>query len=65
MPRKKSLDSKVESALDKQLDNIDNLEPAVRMTCIKLGIQLMMVQHKIKEGDGFGSEFDTGDKSDD
>lgn len=57
MPRKKSIESEVESALQAELKNISNLEPAVRMTCIKLGIQWVMVQHKISDSRDYGAEF--------
>lgn len=66
MPRKKSIESRVESALDKQLAIIDTLEPAVRANIIKLGIQWVMVQHKIKDAGGYGTEFMSDEeKSDD
>lgn len=65
MPRKKSLESRVQSALDKQLDNIDTLEPAVRMTAIKLGIQMMIVQNKISDSKDWGSAFSPDEESKD
>lgn len=43
--------------MQQTLKDLGSFEPAVRMTALKLCIQWVMVQHKIKDSEGFGTEF--------
>lgn len=64
MPKKTELEKVVEKAIRSTLAELDKLEPPVRMTAIKLGIDFLKVQNHLDQ-DKFGSAFDIDGDSDD
>ena len=57
MPKKKTLEDTVEAAIRTEMKDMSKLDPPVRMTLIKLGIQWVMVQHKLEGATEWGAEY--------